>query len=354
MNVSCRGIFPRQDFFVSFFYSVDYCLFFWYDITRLSFQIKRKRKNWIMSSSVNISKQGGWVFYYSSDIQLSSSKCGKWMYFFNDKAFVEQICSKAVNDNIVSECKHTDDKEGVACFYINVDDFDAHRRVITFFIENRLIKKTKTGRYYNISFKLDSETRRGEYSAFGTFTTEIKLERFINLQTGQWIMERESLNSIIPFEIKLLSVADGIPLDKSIFGVDNACDYIKRAFPSFVNPQYRITGSTVCFFHGRIPDEVLKNGLFYIVRFCAIFYLKQGCEPFIKCKTSLMYPINKPIETSDIYSHTDGKYYDRYIDFDGKVKKCFPEFSLTKDDFELFNNRYNVVKIKVIDGCFFK
>ena len=166
-----------------------------------------------MDKSVVISKQRGWVYYCSSAVFLSASKCGKWMYFFNDKAFVEKICYQAVNEQIVSEAKHSDCDEGVACFYLNVDDLEAHKRVIEFFIKNQLIRKTKTGRYYNISFKLDSETHSGQYAAFGNFTTGIKLDRFIDLKTGQWIIDQETLYSIIPFEIQLYSLFDNIPLN---------------------------------------------------------------------------------------------------------------------------------------------
>ncbi len=306
-----------------------------------------------MTSPIIISKEDGWVYYYSSETQLSPLKCGKWMYFFNDIAFVEQICSKAVEEQVVPECKHSDGNEGVACFYINVDDYDAHRRVITFFIENRLIRKTKSSKYYNIPFKLDSETHSGMYHAFGNFETEIKLNRFINLETGQWIMERESLNSIIPFELQRVSVVDNVPLDKSIFGAASAFDYINQAFPSYVRPQCTAIGSSLCFFRGSIPTTVLKNGLFYIVRFRASFHLKHACEPFIKSKKSLMYPINKPLETSDVFSHKDGKFYDRYIDLNGKIRKCFPEFTLTREDFELFNNSYDIAEKEIIDGCYF-
>jgi hypothetical protein len=40
-------------------------------------------------------------------------------------------------------------------------------------------------RFYNISFKYDDQTRAGEYGE--DFKGEIKLERFINLDTGEWI-----------------------------------------------------------------------------------------------------------------------------------------------------------------------
>ena len=80
--------------------------------------------------------------------------------------------------------------DGVICFYLNGDDIDNHRRVIEFMINNELITKKKTGRYYNNSFKFDSQTIAGEYGA--DFEGKIKLEKFIDLKTGAWIVQPQS------------------------------------------------------------------------------------------------------------------------------------------------------------------
>ncbi len=132
---------------------------------------------------------GGWVFYLKEDNcgSLDKQKCGKWMYFFSSKEYASEVCQKAIENNIVVQCKHTDANEGVACFYIEVDDIKAHKAVINFFIENKLIRKTKTGKLFNIPFKLDNQTRNREYGK--NFQGEVKLEKFIDLQTGEWIYE---------------------------------------------------------------------------------------------------------------------------------------------------------------------
>ena len=128
---------------------------------------------------------GGWVFYLSGqEGLLDHHKCGKWMYFFGDRDFVEGICQKAIQEGIVYECKHSDADEGVSCFYLNGDDIENHKRVIRFFLDNDLIRKTKTGKLYNIGFKYDDQTRAGDYG--NDFKAEIKLERFIDLNTGDW------------------------------------------------------------------------------------------------------------------------------------------------------------------------
>lgn len=75
---------------------------------------------------------------------------------------------------------------GVICFYLNGDDTENHKRVIQFMMSNGLIRKTKTGRYYNISFKYNEQTRAGEYG--DDFEGKIKLDQFIDLNTGEWII----------------------------------------------------------------------------------------------------------------------------------------------------------------------
>lgn len=135
---------------------------------------------------MEIIQRYGWVYYVNPDIQLDSTKSGKWMYFFEDKEFVAKVCEDAVKKNIVIESKHTDDETGVACFYLNCDDIDVHKKIISYFIENNLIRKTKSGRFYNISFKLNAQTSAGEYG--DKFHSDIKLSQFIDLDTGKWIL----------------------------------------------------------------------------------------------------------------------------------------------------------------------
>lgn len=134
--------------------------------------------------SVYIDK--GWVFYIGEDVnKLDAMKCGKWMYFFNDIAHASEICKKAVMENACAEVKHSYSNEGVCCFYVNRDDVETHKKVISFFLKNNLIKRTKTGKLYNISFKLNSQTSDGEYGS--SYNGEIKLDQFVNLKTGEWI-----------------------------------------------------------------------------------------------------------------------------------------------------------------------
>ena len=112
------------------------------------------------------------------------------MYFFDDQEFAQKICEAAIESGVCYECKCTNMKEqlvdsGVICFYLNGDDIENHYRVIDFMIQNDLISKIKSGRYYNNSFKFDDQTRAGEYGA--DFEGKIKLNEFIDLETGKHI-----------------------------------------------------------------------------------------------------------------------------------------------------------------------
>lgn len=128
-----------------------------------------------------------WIYYLNEteSRKLDKSKIGKWMYFFSDKAFVETVCRKAVESGSVSEAKYSNDNTGVCCFYLNCDDIEAHKRILTFMIDNKLIQRTKTGKLYNISFKLDSQTAQRQYK--GNFVATLKLADFVDLETGEWI-----------------------------------------------------------------------------------------------------------------------------------------------------------------------
>lgn len=121
--------------------------------------------------------------------------------FFRKKDLetVSNICKAAIEKNIVQCCKHNNDfgcennpygngNSGVACFYLHFDDIHTHKKTLEFFLENNLIQKTKTGKLYNISFKLDKQTRSKEYG--NSFNGTIKLCDFISLESGTWIYDK--------------------------------------------------------------------------------------------------------------------------------------------------------------------
>lgn len=77
-------------------------------------------------------------------------------------------------------------KNGICCLYLNGNDRDGHKRVLRYMLDNGLIRKTRSGKLHNISFKYDSQTYVGKYKGSG-FTGEIKLADFVDLETGEFV-----------------------------------------------------------------------------------------------------------------------------------------------------------------------
>lgn len=47
-------------------------------------------------------------------------------------------------------------KNGACCLYLNGNDREGHKRMLHYKLDNGPIRKTKSGKLYNISFKYDS------------------------------------------------------------------------------------------------------------------------------------------------------------------------------------------------------
>ncbi len=149
---------------------------------------------------MKIQEDIAWIYYIGDTSKLIKDKVGKWMIFFKMSDNIEHIkklCSDAVEQGIVAEVKHTNPQSiglnpygtpdsGVCCFYLNCDDLEGHKKVLSYFINNNMINRTKSGRLYNLSFKLDSQTRAKEYGE--DFNSNIKLSNYINLDTEEWIV----------------------------------------------------------------------------------------------------------------------------------------------------------------------
>lgn len=175
-----------------------------------------------------------------------------------------------------------------------------------------------------------------------------------------------------------------IPIDKSIYGFDNAGDWIKQAYrggwcylvkgkerkvfhngtTADVNSLYPSMMSSESnnfypvgvpkFWHGNyIPDEALLPTSYYFIRIRTRFYLRDGYLPFIQLKNTLLYKPTEMLETSDVYNRNDGKYYDRYIGIDGTVKEAIVTMTMTMTDFILLKEHYELVDFTIIDGCYF-
>lgn len=115
------------------------------------------------------------------------------MYMTSDLERAEDLVREAVVTGAVIEAKHSTAAHmalsrsgtGVCCFYLNGDDSEAHHRAIEFLLRHDLVRRTKTRRLYNVSFKFDEQTRAGEYG--DDFHAKIRLADFVDLDTGEFI-----------------------------------------------------------------------------------------------------------------------------------------------------------------------
>lgn len=174
-----------------------------------------------------------------------------------------------------------------------------------------------------------------------------------------------------------------IPLDKNIYGSENAGEWLRKSYrggwcyavkgkthkelyngttadvnslyPSMMSSEsgnkYPVGKPT--FWSGNyIPNEALLYTRFYFVRIKTRFYLKPGFLPFIQIKSSMLYKANESLESSDVFYK--GRYYDKIVNLDGKIVDTSVELTLTMTDYELIKKHYELVDFEILDGCYFE
>lgn len=174
-----------------------------------------------------------------------------------------------------------------------------------------------------------------------------------------------------------------IEIDKEQYGVENAGEYIRKAYrggwcyvvrgkekkrkgrgvtadvnslyPSMMssesNNPYPIGKPT--FWKGNyIPDICYTKNKYFYVRIKTRFYLKKNKLPFIQIKNTLVYPAHTMLETSDVCTST-GKYDDTLIDFNGELTSTHVIMTVTMTDLKLMIEHYDLVDLEILDGCYF-
>lgn len=100
-----------------------------------------------------------------------------------------------------------------------------------------------------------------------------------------------------------------------------------------------------------MPKETERENMMYFVRIRCRFELKKGYLPFIQIKNSPYYKPTEMLRTSD-YVDESGKKY-RYLGEGESKVKMVVELTLTKMDYELFLEHYDVFELEILDGCCF-
>lgn len=102
-----------------------------------------------------------------------------------------------------------------------------------------------------------------------------------------------------------------------------------------------------------IPEEALKENMYYFVRIKTRFYIKDNFLPFIQVKGDLKYKGTESLETSDVYNHDNDDYFPYYVDKEGNIQQAKVELTLTMTDYQLIKEHYELVDFEILDGCYF-
>lgn len=101
-----------------------------------------------------------------------------------------------------------------------------------------------------------------------------------------------------------------------------------------------------------IPDEAQDEYHYYFLRIKTRFYLKENKLPCIQIKGDFRYRGTEWLSTSDIY-HSDGKYCNSFIDFDGRIEEAYVVLTVTETDYKLIQEQYQLIDTEILDGCYF-
>ena len=184
-----------------------------------------------------------------------------------------------------------------------------------------------------------------------------------------------------------------IKIDKTVFGEDNAGDYIRHSYkggwcylvrgkenkiftngltadvnslyPSVMHSEsnsYYPIGKPEFWSGDYVPEFLLDqnnhfaNGeqkYYYFIRIKTRFYLKHGKLPFIQIKGNVHYHGTEMLETSDVLNLRNNNYYPYYKDIHGEIHQAIVTLTLTMTDFKLLKEHYQLVDFEILDGCYF-
>lgn len=140
--------------------------------------------------------------------------------------------------------------------------------------------------------------------------------------------------------------------------LDNGCTAdVNSLYPSMMSSEsgnrYPVGAPT--FWNGNyIPAEAKERDKFYFIRIRTRFQIKKGFLPFIQIKNSYSYRGNVSLETSDVWSEKEQRYYRYWRDETGAMHDTAVTLTLTMMDWELLQKHYNLFDCEILDGCYFE
>lgn len=124
-----------------------------------------------------------WVYYTADNFKsFLGNSFGKWMFYFDNPDYAEQICTVAVRDGVTKRAKHANASQGIGGFYTTADNYTEHRTIIAYMLRNNLIRRAANGKYFDIAFKY--ELADDEASTPTLPRTSLRLSDFIDLSDG--------------------------------------------------------------------------------------------------------------------------------------------------------------------------
>jgi len=122
-----------------------------------------------------------------------SDKTGKWIVGFSDIIDAVPKLALIIGQRLAPAAKAMRSNNGriIACVYMDTMDTQAHKRLLAYFLWKGIIPKTNAGKLTNISFKLNIQTRAGEYGK--NFKARLSLGDLIDLKTGAWTYEGKEI-----------------------------------------------------------------------------------------------------------------------------------------------------------------
>lgn len=175
-----------------------------------------------------------------------------------------------------------------------------------------------------------------------------------------------------------------IEINKERYGVDNAGEYIRKAYgggwcylvrgkenkikkngttadvnslyPSMMHSESgnRYPVGEPRFWSGNyIPDKAQLPDRYYFIRVKTRFYIKPNHMPFIHIKHSMFYDSTENLDSSDILDWETGKYHSTYTDSNGEIHDTRVELTWSVTDYKLILEHYNLVDFEILDGCWF-